>query len=123
MPYGRPPYTLITEILCFTEESDLCDETVPQSSDLVHSTDEAVSQPEKNKPSFEHVISHWPSDVAGSHIWDQSVRREVKETKMTELKLNQKRSELLVPSSQLNLNPDEISHIPVLLIQQPGCSG
>ena len=89
----------------------------------MNSTDEAVSKPQKDMSSFEHVISNWPSDVAGSHVWDQAVRREVKETKMTEQVLNQKRSELLVPSSQLNLNPDEISHIPVLLVQQPGWSG
>jgi len=89
----------------------------------VNSTDESLSKPEKDMASFEHVISNWPSDVAGSHIWDQAVRQEVKETKMTEQELNRKRSELLVPSSQLDLNPDEISHIPVLLIQQPGWSG
>ena len=88
----------------------------------MNSTDEGVSKAEK-KPSFEDIIIHWPSDMAGSHIWDQSVRREVKETKMSEQELNRRRSELLVPSSQLDLNPDEISHIPVLLIQQPGCSG
>lgn len=112
-----------TEIICFTEGFDSRDETVPQSCDLVNSIGEAVSKPEKDISSFEHVISNWPTDVAGSHIWDQAVRREVKETKMTEQELNRKRSELLVPSSQLNLNPDEISHIPVLLVQQPGWSG
>ena len=89
----------------------------------MNSTDEAMSKPEKAMPSFEHVLGNWPSDVASSHIWDQAVRCEVKETKMTEQELNQKRSELLVPSSQLNLNPDEMSHIPVLLVQQPGWSG
>lgn len=89
----------------------------------MNSTDEGVSKTEKKKPSFEDIITHWPSDMAGSHIWDQSVRHEVKETKMSEQELNRRRSELLVPSSQLDLNPDEISHIPVLLIQQPGCSG
>ena len=112
-----------TDILCFPEESDSCDESVPRSSDLVNSTYEAVCKSGQDMLSFENVISNWPSDVAGSHIWDQVVRREVKETKMTEQELNQKRSELLVPSSQLNLNPDEISRIPVLLIQQPGWSG
>lgn len=86
-------------------------------------TEEALSKPSKDMPSLEHVLSNWPSDVAGSHIWDRAVRREVKETKMTEQELNRRRSELLVPSSQLNLNPDTISHIPVLLIQQPGWSG
>ena len=75
------------------------------------------------QPSFERVIANWPTNVAASHIWEQSVRREVKETKMPEQELNRKRSELLVPGSQLDLNPDEISHIPLLLIQQPGSSG
>lgn len=114
---------LCTDIPCFTEESDSCDEAVSRSCELVNSTGEALSRPEKDMPSLEHVLSNWPSDVAGSHIWDRAVRRKVKETKMTEQELNRKRSELLVPSSQLNLNPDEISHIPVLLIQQPGWSG
>ena len=101
----------------------MCDETVSRSCDLVNRTEEALSKPSKDMPSLEHVLSNWPSDVAGSHIWDRAVRREVKETKMTEQELNRRRSELLVPSSQLNLNPDTISHIPVLLIQQPGWSG
>ena len=89
----------------------------------MNSTDKAVSKAEKKTSSFEDILTHWPADVAGSHIWDQSVRREVKETKMSEQELNRRRSELLVPSSQLDLNPEDISHIPVLLIQQPGSSG
>ena len=50
----------------------------------MNSTGEALSKPGKDMPSFEHALSNWPSDVAGSHIWDRAVRREVKETKMTE---------------------------------------
>ena len=120
---ARLPRILFTRIFCFVEDSDSCDETIPPSVDLINSTDKAVSKTEKKKSSFEDILTHWPADVAGSHIWDQSVRREVKETKMSEQELNRRRSELLVPSSHLDLNPDEISHIPVLLIQQPGCSG
>ncbi|KAL9980334.1 hypothetical protein ACROYT_G008906 [Oculina patagonica] len=122
LPGKKKSITSTTEDIS-SDESDLCDETVPPSNDIMNSTDKATSKAEKEKPSFEHVISHWPSDVAGSHIWDQSVRREVKETKVSEQELNRRRSELLVPGSQLDLNPDEISHIPVLLIQQAGCSG
>ena len=97
----------------FTEESVSCDE------------DEVVSKVKvkDKKPSFEHLLSHWPTDVAGSYIWDETVRREVKETKIPEQEFNRKRSELLVPGSQLNLSEEEISHIPLLLIQQPGCLG
>ena len=76
-----------------------------------------------NAPSFEHVLTHWPADVAGSHTWDESVRLEVKETKIPEQELNRRRSGLLVPGSRLELSEDKISHVPLLLIQQPGCSG
>ena len=97
----------------FTEESVSCDE------------DEAVSKVKvkDKKPSFEHLLSHWPTDVAGSYIWDETVRREVKETKIPEQEFNRKSSELLVPGSQLDLSEEEIPHIPLLLIQQPGCLG
>ena len=73
--------------------------------------------------SFESVISQWPSSVADSAIWEESIRREVKQSKISEQELNRKRSELPVPGSQLNLSEEEISHIPVLVIQLPGCSG
>ena len=86
--------------------------------------DEAVNTLEKTKPApFEQILSHWPNDVANSPIWDASVRFDVKESKIPEQELNRKRSELLVPGSRLKLSENEISHIPLLLIQQPGCSG
>ena len=47
----------------------------------------------------------------------------MKETEIPEQEFNRKRSELLVPGSQLDLSEEEISHIPLLLIQQPGCLG
>lgn len=73
------------------------------------------------KPCFEDILTHWPTDVAGSHIWDEQVRTEVKEAKIPEHELNRKRSELLVPGSRLALSEEEISHIPLLLVQLPGC--
>ncbi|KAK2558167.1 Ribonucleases P/MRP protein subunit POP1 [Acropora cervicornis] len=73
--------------------------------------------------SFEDILTNWPTDVAGSLVWDEQVRRKVKETKITEHELNRKRSELLLPGSRLTLSENETSHIPLLLVQQPGCLG
>lgn len=73
--------------------------------------------------SFEDILTNWPTDVAGSLIWDEQVRHKVKQTKIPEHELNRKRSELLVPGSRLTLSENETSHIPLLLVQQPGCLG
>ena len=73
--------------------------------------------------SFLDILTNWPTDVAGSLVWDEQVRRKVKETKITEHELNRKRSELLLPGSRLTLSENETSHIPLLLVQQPGCLG
>ncbi|XP_051879452.1 ribonucleases P/MRP protein subunit POP1 isoform X2 [Pristis pectinata] len=60
-----------------------------------------------------------PSECAQSQIWDRNIRNIVTETKISEQELNQMKSKLLVPGSQLNLGPQE-SKIPILLVQQPG---
>ena len=103
----------------FTEDSDYCAEIASAPSEMMSKVDKSTSK----QPSFEDLMANWPTDVAGSHIWEEAVCREVKETKLSEQDLNQKRSALLVPGSQLDLKPDEISHIPLLLIQQPGSPG
>ncbi|XP_074641807.1 ribonucleases P/MRP protein subunit POP1-like [Tubulanus polymorphus] len=53
-----------------------------------------------------------------SAIWDHHIRRDVTKTQMTMHQLNQKRSQLLVPGSRLELGDDE-SRIPTLVIQRP----
>jgi len=109
--YGTYCCTLLC--CCSIEEAGSCGED--ETADTLELKD--------RNPSFQHILTHWPTDVAGSHIWDESVRLEVKETKIPEHELNRKRSKLLVPGSRLELGEEEISHIPLLLIQQPGCSG
>ncbi|XP_070248330.1 ribonucleases P/MRP protein subunit POP1 [Myotis yumanensis] len=60
-----------------------------------------------------------PVECAHSFIWSQAICKSVTENKMSDQDLNRKRSELLVPGSQLVLGPRE-SKIPLLLIHQPG---
>ncbi|XP_016053956.1 PREDICTED: ribonucleases P/MRP protein subunit POP1 [Miniopterus natalensis] len=60
-----------------------------------------------------------PVECTQSFIWDQAICKSVTENKISDQDLNRKRSELLVPGSQLLLGPHE-SKIPLLLIQQPG---
>ncbi|XP_036904149.1 ribonucleases P/MRP protein subunit POP1 [Sturnira hondurensis] len=60
-----------------------------------------------------------PVECAHSFMWSRAIRESVTENKISDQDLNRKRSELLVPGSQLVLGPHE-SKIPVLLIQQPG---
>ncbi|XP_068937233.1 ribonucleases P/MRP protein subunit POP1 isoform X2 [Petaurus breviceps papuanus] len=60
-----------------------------------------------------------PVDCAHSFIWNQDICKSVTENQISEKELNQMRSELMVPGSQLNLGHCE-SKIPILLIQQPG---
>ncbi|XP_026351451.2 ribonucleases P/MRP protein subunit POP1 [Ursus arctos] len=60
-----------------------------------------------------------PVDCAHSFLWNQAICKSVTENKISDQDLNRKRSELLVPGSQLVLGPQE-SKIPILLIQQPG---
>ncbi|XP_010224650.1 PREDICTED: ribonucleases P/MRP protein subunit POP1 [Tinamus guttatus] len=60
-----------------------------------------------------------PLECAHSFIWDQDIRKNVTENKISEQDLNRMRSQLLVPGSQLDLGPSE-SKIPVLLVQHPG---
>ncbi|XP_027705820.1 ribonucleases P/MRP protein subunit POP1 isoform X1 [Vombatus ursinus] len=60
-----------------------------------------------------------PVECAHSFIWNQDICKSVTENKISEKELNQMRSELMVPGSQLNLGHRE-SKIPILLIQQPG---
>ena len=64
----------------------------------------------------------WPSHLAASSLWDSDARHRVKETKLDDQQLNHLRSNLLVPGTRLDLG-DKTSHIPILLIQQPGTQG
>lgn len=43
---------------------------------------------------------HLPTVTAVSPLWDRDIRAEVAKTKMTELEMNKRRAQLLVPGMQ-----------------------
>ncbi|KAG8520462.1 Ribonucleases P/MRP protein subunit POP1 [Galemys pyrenaicus] len=81
-----------------------------------------LPNPEKcqdNEKVRQLLLEGVPVECTHSFIWNQAICRSVTENKISDQDLNRKRSELLVPGSQLVLGPHE-SKIPILLIQQPG---
>ncbi|XP_058420665.1 ribonucleases P/MRP protein subunit POP1 [Diceros bicornis minor] len=81
-----------------------------------------LPNPEKcqdNEEVRQLLLEGVPVECTHSFIWNQAICKSVTENKISDQDLNRKRSELLVPGSQLVLGPSE-SKIPILLIQQPG---
>lgn len=81
-----------------------------------------LPNPEKcqdNEKVRQLLLEGVPVECTHSFIWNQAICKNVTENKISDQDLNRKRSELLVPGSQLVLGPHE-SKIPLLLIQQPG---
>ncbi|XP_059502239.1 ribonucleases P/MRP protein subunit POP1 isoform X1 [Stegostoma tigrinum] len=78
-----------------------------------------LSQPEDLEKLRDLRLNGIGAECAQSQIWDRNARNVVTETKISEQKLNQMRSKLLVPGSHLDLGSQE-SKIPILLVQQPG---
>ncbi|XP_042279648.1 ribonucleases P/MRP protein subunit POP1 [Thunnus maccoyii] len=60
-----------------------------------------------------------PEHCCQSFLWEQSVRNNVTDNKISEQELNRMRSEVLVPGSRLNPTPLQ-GRVPVLLVHQPG---
>uniref|UniRef100_A0A8D3AEU5 POP1 homolog, ribonuclease P/MRP subunit n=1 Tax=Scophthalmus maximus TaxID=52904 RepID=A0A8D3AEU5_SCOMX len=60
-----------------------------------------------------------PEHCCQSSLWDQSVRDNVTNNKMSEQELNRMKSEVLVPGSRLSSTPPQ-GRVPVLLVHQPG---
>ncbi|KAM4735198.1 ribonucleases P/MRP protein subunit POP1 [Anableps anableps] len=60
-----------------------------------------------------------PQQCCQSFLWEQSVRDNVTDNKISEQELNRMRSELLVPGSRLSPCPPQ-GRVPVLLVHQPG---
>ncbi|XP_031178566.1 ribonucleases P/MRP protein subunit POP1 isoform X2 [Sander lucioperca] len=60
-----------------------------------------------------------PEHCCQSYLWEQSVRDNVTENKISEQELNRMRSEVLVPGSRLSPTPLQ-GRVPVLLVHQPG---
>ncbi|XP_043543587.1 ribonucleases P/MRP protein subunit POP1 [Chiloscyllium plagiosum] len=78
-----------------------------------------LSQPEDLEKLRDLCLNGIGAEYAQSQIWDRNVRNVVTETKISEQKLNQMRSKLLVPGTRLDLGSQE-SKIPILLVHQPG---
>ncbi|XP_061804782.2 ribonucleases P/MRP protein subunit POP1 [Nerophis lumbriciformis] len=60
-----------------------------------------------------------PEHCCQSFLWEQSVRNNVTDNKISEQELNRMRSEVLVPGSRLTPTPLQ-GRIPILLVHQPG---
>ncbi|XP_061027450.1 ribonucleases P/MRP protein subunit POP1 isoform X2 [Eubalaena glacialis] len=81
-----------------------------------------LPNPEKcqdNEKVRQLLLEGVPVECSHSFLWNQDICKSVTENKISDQDLNRKRSELLVPGSQLFLGPHE-SKVPILLIQQPG---
>ncbi|XP_035528220.1 ribonucleases P/MRP protein subunit POP1 isoform X1 [Morone saxatilis] len=60
-----------------------------------------------------------PEHCCQSYLWEQSVRDNVTDNKISEQELNRMRSEVLVPGSRLSPTPLQ-GRVPILLVHQPG---
>uniref|UniRef100_A0A3P8SDF7 POP1 homolog, ribonuclease P/MRP subunit n=1 Tax=Amphiprion percula TaxID=161767 RepID=A0A3P8SDF7_AMPPE len=60
-----------------------------------------------------------PAHCCQSFLWEQSVRDNVTDNKISEQELNRMRSEVLVPGSRLSPTPLQ-GRVPILLVHQPG---
>uniref|UniRef100_A0A480U8K2 Ribonucleases P/MRP protein subunit POP1 n=1 Tax=Sus scrofa TaxID=9823 RepID=A0A480U8K2_PIG len=81
-----------------------------------------LPNPEKcqdNEKVRQLLLEGVPVECSHSFLWNPDICKSVTENKISDQDLNRKRSELLVPGSQLLLGPHE-SKVPILLIQQPG---
>ncbi|XP_040900792.1 ribonucleases P/MRP protein subunit POP1 [Toxotes jaculatrix] len=67
----------------------------------------------------ELMLQGVPEHCCQSFLWEQSVRDNVTDNKISEQELNRMRSEVLVPGSRLGTTPLQ-GRVPILLVHQPG---
>uniref|UniRef100_A0AAQ5WYS7 Uncharacterized protein n=1 Tax=Amphiprion ocellaris TaxID=80972 RepID=A0AAQ5WYS7_AMPOC len=67
----------------------------------------------------ELMLGGVPAHCCQSFLWEQSVRDNVTDNKISEQELNRMRSEVLVPGSRLSPTPLQ-GRVPILLVHQPG---
>ncbi|XP_037533062.1 ribonucleases P/MRP protein subunit POP1 [Nematolebias whitei] len=60
-----------------------------------------------------------PAPCCQSFLWEESVRDNVTDNKISEQNLNHMRSDMLVPGSRLSPTPPQ-GRVPILLVHQPG---
>ena len=71
-----------------------------------------VSSVEWNTESSHELQMQWTPDVSHSPLWEEDIRREVRETKLSEQQINTLRSKLLVPGEFDDLK-DQYVHVSV----------
>ncbi|TKS81641.1 Ribonucleases P/MRP protein subunit POP1 [Collichthys lucidus] len=67
----------------------------------------------------ELMLQGVPEHCCQSYLWEQSVRDNVTDNKISEQQLNRMKSEVLVPGSRLSPIPLQ-GRVPILLVHQPG---
>ncbi|KAF3691539.1 Ribonucleases P/MRP protein subunit POP1 [Channa argus] len=77
------------------------------------------AQESDEEKSRELMLRGVPEHCCQSFLWDQSVRDNVTDNKISEQALNRMRNEVLVPGSRLSPTPLQ-GRVPILLVHQPG---
>ncbi|KAF9111129.1 hypothetical protein BGX27_005364 [Mortierella sp. AM989] len=78
-----------------------------------------ASIPIAQSKSLQNLITHWPSTIAKSSLWDAQERDRLLNSIIPESKLNERRAQNLVPGTKLT--PTEAdSQIPIILVQREG---
>ncbi|XP_041843541.1 ribonucleases P/MRP protein subunit POP1 isoform X2 [Melanotaenia boesemani] len=78
-----------------------------------------VNQAQEDEKWRQLMLRGVPEHCCQSFLWDQSVRDNVTNNKISEQELNRMRSEVLVPGSRLSPTPPQ-GRIPILLVHHPG---
>ncbi|KAG0015916.1 hypothetical protein BGZ80_009548 [Entomortierella chlamydospora] len=78
-----------------------------------------TSIPLVQSKSVQDLITHWPTAVANSSIWDAQERDRLLTSIIPESKLNERRAQNLVPGTKL-IPTESDSQIPVILVQREG---
>ncbi|KAF9175584.1 hypothetical protein BGX21_001585 [Mortierella sp. AD011] len=78
-----------------------------------------TSIPIVQSKSVQDLITHWPTTVANSSIWDAQERDRLLTSIIPESKLNERRAQNLVPGTKL-VPIESDSQIPVILVQREG---
>ncbi|KAF9359856.1 hypothetical protein BGX26_011233 [Mortierella sp. AD094] len=78
-----------------------------------------TSIPIARSKSVQDLITHWPTTIARSSIWDAQERDRLLTSIIPESKLNERRAQNLVPGTKL-LSTESDSQIPVILVQRGG---
>ncbi|KAM3579893.1 Ribonucleases P/MRP protein subunit pop1 [Umbelopsis sp. WA50703] len=77
--------------------------------------------PEQEQKEMQKYLAFWPDDVAKSDIWNETIRKSLRDHKIPEKDLNVRRSKNLLPGTKLDFTRDD-AKIPILLVQRGSAS-